>query len=126
MRNLRVGLAQINVTVGDLKGNVARILDAVEQARAQEHTYTAPAGIHDGRLVDVYRKQYLPNYGVFDEDRYFAPGSACSVYEVAGVDVGVNICEDIWYPEGPAQAQAYAGAQVILTFSPSPFAAGNA
>jgi len=179
MRSLRVGLAQINVTVGDLKGNVAKLLDSVERARAQgvdliafpelaitgyppedlllrpqfvrdnqdaldivvkgsagitlvvgfvdaeEDIYNAAAVIHDGRLVDVYRKQYLPNYGVFDEDRYFAAGSACSVYEVAGVDVGVNICEDIWYPEGPAQAQAYAGAQVILNISSSPFQAGK-
>jgi len=179
MRNLRVGLAQINVTVGDLKGNVAKLFDSVERARSQgvdliafpelaitgyppedlllrpqfvrdnldaldivvkgsagitlvvgfvdaeEDIYNAAAVIHDGRLVDVYRKQYLPNYGVFDEDRYFAAGSACSVYEVAGVDVGVSICEDIWYPEGPAQAQAYAGAQVILNISSSPFQAGK-
>jgi NAD+ synthase (glutamine-hydrolysing) len=179
MPSLRVGLVQINVTVGDLKGNVAKILSSVEQARtlgvdlvafpelavtgyppedlllrpqfvrdnldaldmvvkgsagitlvvgfvdAEDDIYNAAAVIHDGRLVDVYRKQYLPNYGVFDEDRYFQAGGACSVYEVAGVDVGVNICEDIWYPEGPAQAQAYAGARVILNISSSPFQAGK-
>ena len=90
---------------------------------AEEDIYDAAAIIHDGRLVDVYRKQFLPNYGVFDEDRYFEPGNRCAVYEVAGVGVGVNICEDIWYPEGPAQAQAYNGAQVIVNISASPFQA---
>jgi NAD+ synthase (glutamine-hydrolysing) len=177
MPSLRVGLAQINVTVGEFKGNVAKILGCVEHARAlavdlltfpelaipgyppedlllrpqfvrdnldalaavvkgsagitlvagfvdaEQDIYDAAAIVHDGRLVDVYRKQYLPNYGVFDEDRYFEPGKRSAVYEIAGVVVGVNICEDIWYPEGPAQAQAYAGAQVIANISASPFQA---
>jgi NAD+ synthase (glutamine-hydrolysing) len=179
MRNLRVGLAQLNVTVGDLKGNVEKIVRYLDCARAlavdliafpelaitgyppedlllrpqfirdnlealQEvvarsagisavigfvdsdgEIYNAAAVIHDGRVVDVYRKQYLPNYGVFDEDRYFTPGTGCSIHEIAGVDIGVNICEDIWYPEGPAQVQAFAGAEVIFNISSSPFQAGK-
>ncbi len=68
--------------------------------------YNAAAIIHDGRLVGVYHKMYLPNYGVFDENRYFRAGGECPVYVIAGVGVGVSICEDIWYEAGPATAQA--------------------
>ena len=179
MRKLRVGLAQINTTVGDLEGNVAKVLDYVERARelgvdivsfpeltvtgyppedlllrpsfvrdnreALEAVvngcggitavvgfvdldggiYNAAAVIHDGRLADVYHKQKLPNYGVFDEVRYFRPGDSYPVYTVAGVSVGVNVCEDIWYPGDPTQAQARAGAQVIININGSPYHAGK-
>ena len=179
MRKLRVGLAQINTTVGDLEGNVAKVLDFVVRARGlgvdvvsfPELTvtgyppedlllrpsfvrdnrealeavvngcggitavagfvdldggiYNAAAVIHDGRLADVYHKQKLPNYGVFDEVRYFRPGDSYPVYTVAGVSVGVNVCEDIWYPGDPTQAQARAGAQVIININGSPYHAGK-
>jgi NAD+ synthase (glutamine-hydrolysing) len=87
--------------------------------------YNAAAVIHDGKLVDVYHKIFLPNYGVFDENRYFRPGNSCPVYTVAGVSVGVNICEDIWYEVGPASVQAYAGAEVIVNISASPYYFGK-
>jgi NAD+ synthase (glutamine-hydrolysing) len=87
--------------------------------------YNAAAIIHDGRLVCVYHKMYLPNYGVFDENRYFRAGEECPVYVIAGVGVGINICEDIWYEAGPATAQAYAGAEVIVNISASPYHAGK-
>ena len=86
----------------------------------------AAAIIHNGRIVDWYRKIYLPNYGVFDEERYFRRGDACPVYAVNGVPVGVNICEDIWYPAGPVVAQRAAGAEVIVNINASPFHAGKA
>ncbi|MBM3943020.1 MAG: NAD+ synthase [SAR202 cluster bacterium] len=79
----------------------------------------------DGHLVDSYRKMYLPNYGVFDEDRYFRRGDTCPVYIVNGVRVGVNICEDIWYPVGPIAVQREAGAEVIVNINASPFHAGK-
>ena len=89
--------------------------------------YNAAAVIHDGRLADVYHKQRLPNYGVFDEMRYFRAGyPRVPVYTIAGVEVGVNICEDIWYPGDPTAAQAKAGAQVIVNINGSPFHAGKA
>jgi NAD+ synthase (glutamine-hydrolysing) len=179
MPSLRVALAQINTTIGDLDGNVARVLDYVERARAlgvdivsfPELTvsgyppedlllrpafvrdnlealdavvkgcrgitavvgfvdpdgaiYNSAAVIHDGKLADVYHKQRLPNYGVFDEVRYFRPGQGFSVYTVAGVGVGVNVCEDIWFPGDPTEAQAKAGAQVIVNINGSPFHAGK-
>ena len=178
MRSFRVGLAQINVTVGDLDGNTSKILDGIEKARAAGadlvafpeltipgyppedlllkpqfleqnrkrmervaaasegiavvvgfadfqggELYNAAAIAHGGRVVGVYRKQFLPNYGVFDEDRYFRAGDACPVYVINGTPVGVNICEDIWYAVGPAAAQRAAGAEIIVNINGSPFQA---
>ncbi len=80
---------------------------------------------HDGRLIDTYRKMYLPNYGVFDEDRYFRRGETCPVYTINGTGVGVSICEDIWYPVGPIAVQREAGAEVIVNINGSPFHAGK-
>jgi NAD+ synthase (glutamine-hydrolysing) len=94
-------------------------------ADADEAIYNAAAVIHDGRLVDVYHKIFLPNYGVFDENRYFKPGDRCPVYTIAGVNVGVNICEDIWYEDGPAGVQAAAGAELIVNISASPYHFGK-
>ncbi|MBM4446153.1 MAG: NAD+ synthase [Chloroflexi bacterium] len=179
MRKLRIGMAQINVTVGDFAGNTKRILKAITEARslgvdlitfpelamcgyppedllfkpqfieenlkcldkviehtsglavvvgfvdAKEDIYNAAAIINDGKLCSVYHKIYLPNYGVFDENRYFQAGRECPMYVISGVGVGVNICEDIWYEAGPATAQAYAGAEVIINISASPYHAGK-
>jgi NAD+ synthase (glutamine-hydrolysing) len=179
MRKLRIGMAQINVTVGDFAGNTQKILEAIAEARAlgvdlltfpelaicgyppedllfkpqfieenlrclekiakqaseltavvgfvdaKEDIYNAAAIISNGKLVSIYHKIYLPNYGVFDENRYFQAGRECPVYIVGGVGVGVNICEDIWYEAGPATAQAYAGAEVIVNISSSPYHAGK-
>ncbi len=80
---------------------------------------------YDGRLIDTYRKMYLPNYGVFDEDRYFRRGTVCPVYTINGARVGVGICEDIWYPVGPIAVQREAGAEVIININASPFHAGK-
>jgi NAD+ synthase (glutamine-hydrolysing) len=90
-----------------------------------EGIYNAAAVIHDGRLAGVYHKIFLPNYGVFDENRYFRAGSECPVYTVAGVTIGVNICEDIWYESGPAATQAGTGAEVIVNISASPYHFGK-
>ncbi len=178
-RRLRIGMAQINTTVGDFAGNQRKILKAIEEARAagvdlltfpelavcgyppedllfkpqfiaenlkslgkiieaskgitlvigfvdaNEDIYNAAAIIHDGRLIDTYHKTYLPNYGVFDENRYFRAGSQCPVYVIGGINVGVNICEDIWYESGPATAQTYSGADVIVNISASPYHFGK-
>ena len=85
----------------------------------------AAALCYDGRLMDTYDKIFLPNYGVFDEERYFQKGSVCPVYRIAGVAVGVNICEDIWYPVGPTTVQREAGAELIVNINASPFHAGK-
>ena len=85
----------------------------------------AAALCYDGKLVDTYHKIFLPNYGVFDEQRYFQKGSECPVYRICGVSVGVNICEDIWYPVGPTTVQCQTGAELIVNINASPFHAGK-
>ena len=77
--------------------------------------------IADGELLDVYRKCLLPNYGIFDEKRYFSPGDSFSTYSIRETNVAINICEDIWYPEGPLKAQSMAGADLIININASPF-----
>ena len=83
----------------------------------------AAAIAQDGRLARVYHKKRLPNYGVFDEARYFVPGSYCPTHDVAGVSVGVNVCEDIWFQEADdaAALQSAAGARLIVTINGSPY-----
>ena len=88
-------------------------------------TANAAALGYDGKLVDIYQKMYLPNYGVFDEDRYFMRGNTCPVYTINGVKVGVGICEDIWYSVGPIAVQRDAGAEVIVNINGSPFHSGK-
>ena len=102
---------------------VAAIFGFVDR---QDDIYNAAAIACDGRLIDVYHKTYLPNYGVFDEDRYFQSGKTAGVYRLNGVTFGVTICEDIWYPGGPAREQALAGdAEVLINISSSPFHDGK-
>ena len=87
----------------------------------------AAAVMEEGRVVGIYRKVLLPNYGVFDEDRYFGAGdSPGSVWDIAGVSAGVSICEDMWVPEGPPSEQAQAGAAILLNINASPFHRGKA
>jgi len=87
--------------------------------------YNAAAVLHSGKVGGVYHKIYLPNYGVFDENRYFRAGKDCPVFIIGGVAVGITICEDIWYEAGPATIQANAGAEVIVNISASPYHAGK-
>ena len=89
--------------------------------------FNAAAVIHDRQLVAVCHKTFLPNYGVFDESRYFSPGRQALVCQVHGVRFGVNICEDIWHADGPTRDQAALGrAQLILNISASPYHIGKA
>jgi NAD+ synthase (glutamine-hydrolysing) len=87
--------------------------------------YNAAAMLREGVCLDVYHKHFLPNYSVFDEDRYFQPGERIPCHIIDGVMVGVSICEDIWYPGGPPTIQAYRGAEVLLNLSSSPFFVGK-
>ncbi len=179
MHNIRIGIAQINSTVGDLTGNTKKIVGSIDQAKSLgvdlvtfpelaitgyppedlllkpqfikqnreslnkiiDHSsgivvvvgfvdndsdiYNAAAILYDKKLVGVYHKFYLPNYGVFDENRYFQAGEECPVFIVYGIGIGVNICEDMWYEAGPALVQTYAGAAVLINISASPYHAGK-
>ena len=87
--------------------------------------HNAAAVLADGRLVGIYRKILLPNYGVFDEQRYFAPGGAGAVIELGSHRVGITICEDIWQPGPPCSDVALAGATLIVNLSASPYHAGK-
>jgi NAD+ synthase (glutamine-hydrolysing) len=180
VRQFRVGLAQINPTVGDLDGNARRIVEGMEQARRlgcrlvafpelaitgyppedllfkrafieanlraldevtrasrgltavvgfvdkRDDIFNAAAILHDGVRAGVYHKQYLPNYGVFDENRYFQAGTETPVLACGDVPFAVNVCEDIWYPDGPTRRQALAGAELVVSINASPFHAGKA
>ncbi len=87
--------------------------------------YNAAAIMHRKEIVDVYHKIHLPNYGVFDEFRYFQAGMRYPVYRMGDFLFGVNICEDIWYPEGPGTIQALAGAEFIININASPYNIGK-
>ena len=88
--------------------------------RAGSRCHNAVAVVRDGRIAQVYRKNNLPNYTVFDEERYFEPGRDPCVFDVDGVRFGVIICEDVWFPEPAAGAKA-AGAQALLVPNGSPY-----
>jgi len=89
--------------------------------------YNAAAVLHDGEWMGTYRKRYLPNYGVFDENRYFMPATRNPVFARGRSVIGFNICEDIWYPGGPVEEQVIrGGAEVIINISASPYHAGKA
>ena len=92
---------------------------------ADDDIYNAAAILHDGAIVHAYHKVFLPNYGVFDEERYFRQGREQPVFLIGGVKVGVSICEDIWYPTGPAAIQSQSGAQLLININSSPYDMGK-
>ena len=87
--------------------------------------YNAAAVAHNGKLIGKYHKIHLPNYGVFDEQRYFKPGFLCPVFIIDGIRIGINICEDIWYDIGPTPIQKDAGAEIIINLNASPYSANK-
>lgn len=178
--HLRLAMAQINPTVGDLAGNSDRILRYIERAQdvgadlvsfpelaitgyppedlllkrdfiqsninslnkvaeecrhiaaivgfvdRQEDIYNAAALLYHGQISAVYHKNFLPNYGVFDENRYFQAGHQPLIFTLKGVTIGINICEDIWYPGGPMMLQTLLGnAELITNISASPYHVGK-
>ncbi len=99
-------------------GDIVAIVGCVDRL---DDIFNAAAVLYRGQVVHVYHKQFLPNYGVFDEDRYFRPGWEAPVFRLGEVSLGVNVCEDIWYAVGPTNAQALAGAELIVNINASPF-----
>jgi NAD+ synthase (glutamine-hydrolysing) len=108
-------------------GEMAVIVGAPEAApRSSGAIYNTAAVLHRGSIAARYRKMHLPNYGVFDEKRYFTPGSRAMVVEFGDLPVGISICEDIWIDEGPTKTQARdGGARVIVNISASPWRMGK-
>ena len=103
--------------------NIAVVVGFVDR---KDDIFNAAALLYQDRLVDVYHKVFLPNYGVFDEMRYFQAGATFPVYDIGGVRVGINICEDVWYPEGPVHRQSVAGAELLININASPYGTGKA
>ena len=180
MRRVRVGLAQVNPTVGAIEANARLVVDWMGRARSagcdlvafpeltltgyppedllfkpafieanlraladvtkqskgltavlgyvdkRDDIFNAAAVLHDGTHAGTYHKQYLPNYGVFDENRYFQSGTESPIFVMGEVAMAANICEDIWYPTGPTTRQALAGAELIVTINASPYHVGKA
>lgn len=181
MSSVRIAMAQINPTVGDLKGNVAKIREWVDRARSAsvdlvifpelvlcgyppedllhkrrflrdtatalervqqscrginvlvgfphavgDTVFNAAALIGDGELIGVYHKIELPNYGVFDEKRYFTSGTECLVFDLGPIRCSVTVCEDIWIPGSPTErCVTDYGARIALNISGSPYHAGK-
>jgi NAD+ synthase (glutamine-hydrolysing) len=174
---LRIAIAQLNLLVGDVNGNAARVVEAADHARNQlraqavlfpeltlagyppedlllrgdflaqieralhdassrvprgidvivgfpekrgTQLYNSAAVLRDGTVHVVYRKHALPNYGVFDEKRYFTPGNEPCVFDLAGVPVGLTLCEDVWGP-GMVELTREAGAKLLFNLNASPF-----
>jgi NAD+ synthase (glutamine-hydrolysing) len=115
-------LAALEKVVSRTK-DIAAIIGFVDR---QDDIFNAAAIAQNGKLVTTYHKIYLPNYGVFDEFRYFQPGNRCPVLRMDRATIGVSICEDIWYPDGPVFQQALSGgAEIIINISSSPYHAGK-
>jgi NAD+ synthase (glutamine-hydrolysing) len=113
--------AALRELAAGVEGIVA-VVGFPEQAR---QVHNAAAVLVDGSVRSVYRKVHLPNYGVFDEQRYFAAGHTGAVIEVGGQHVGLTVCEDLWRPGAPAAQEADAGARLIVNISASPYHAGK-
>ncbi len=105
-------------TLAALADGIVAVVGFPERGDA---VYNSAAVLAGGRVAAVYRKMLLPNYGVFDERRYFEPGEKPALIEVNGVAVGLTICEDIWYPGAPASLEAETGAQLVVNPSASPY-----
>jgi NAD+ synthase (glutamine-hydrolysing) len=112
-------LDRIAATVGD----IVAVVGFVDSEDGK--LYNAAAILHKQKIVTIYRKIHLPNYGVFDERRYFSVGDDCPILSIRGVKVGVNICEDIWESVGPSEVQCAAGAQIIVNLNSSPYESGK-
>lgn len=104
-------------------GATAAVVGFVD--RDGDALYNAAAVCSGGRLHGIYRKHLLPNYRVFDEERYFEPGVESPLWRIAGAIVGVTICEDVWVADGPVRVQAAAGASAVLNINGSPYSAGR-
>ncbi len=118
-----------------IKENLRRLQDVVAASEGlavvcgfvdlDDDIYNAAAFAYDGELRGVYHKVYLPNYGVFDEERYFQRGRRCPIFEYAGIKIGVSVCEDAWYPAGPVSLQAQLGAELLVNINGSPYHYGK-
>ncbi len=118
---VRDNLAQLDLIASATKG-ISAVVGFVDQ---EGEIFNAAAFVHDGAVKAIYHKVFLPNYGVFDEKRYFEPGHRCPIIELDGVRVGLSVCEDCWFPSGPMAWEAHLGAEVLININGSPYHAGK-
>ena len=115
----------VEAALRDLASSAREIVAVVGYPERKDDVYNSAAVLADGEVAAVYRKMHLPNYGVFDEQRYFQAGSEPATFELNGVTFGLTVCEDIWEPGPPATDEALAGAEVIVNLSASPYHLGK-
>jgi NAD+ synthase (glutamine-hydrolysing) len=118
-------LADTAAALRGLAADTHGLVAVVGYPERAEDVYNAAAVLAEGAVHAVYRKVYLPNYGVFDEERYFAAGPKGAVIDIGQERLGLTVCEDIWEPGPPASDEALAGATLILNISASPYHAGK-
>ena len=118
-------LADAQAALLDLAAETHGVVAIVGFPERAEHIYNAAAVLADGAVQAIYRKVHLPNYGVFDERRYFQPGTSGATIELGGRLIGLTVCEDIWLPGPPASEEAADGARLIVNISASPYHAGK-
>ena len=118
-------LAAAAASVRELAADTHGIVAVVGYPERAEDVFNAAAVLAEGEVRAVYRKVYLPNYGVFDEQRYFQAGPGGAVVDLGPARLGLTVCEDIWEPGPPASEEALAGATLILNISASPYHAGK-
>ena len=118
-------LARARAALEELAAGTHGPIAVVGFPERAEDVYNAAAVLADGAIRAIYRKVYLPNYGVFDEQRYFQAGSAGAVLDVGSHRIGLTVCEDVWEPGPPATEEALAGATLIVNISASPYHAGK-
>jgi NAD+ synthase (glutamine-hydrolysing) len=118
-------LADAALALSELAAEARGIVAVVGFPERADDVYNSAAVLAGGAVHAIYRKVYLPNYGVFDEQRYFQAGQAGAVLDIGDRRVGVTVCEDIWEPGPPASEEAVAGAALILNISASPYHAGK-
>ncbi len=109
---------------GEVRG-ITAVVGYPERERATGALYNTAVVLADGAVRTRYRKLHLPNYGVFDERRYFTPGLEGATVELAGARVGLTVCEDLWEPGPPASQEAAQGARLLANISASPYHAGK-
>ena len=121
-RNLTVIAGFVEGKVGKVTKSVAHLADSSESRQL----FNAAAVIQNGKILTTCHKSLLPNYGVFDESRYFHPGDQALIFVLDGIRIGINVCEDIWYSDGPTRDQVGRGhAELIININASPFHKGK-
>ena len=118
---VRDNLAQLSVIAQAAKG-IAVVVGFVDE---DGDLFNAAGFLQDGEVKAVYHKVFLPNYGVFDEKRYFEPGHRSPIIEIGGARVGLSVCEDCWFPAGPMAWEAHHGAEVLININGSPYHYGK-